>query len=212
MDKLEINLKNVKIYDKTKPYQSVDDVDGIRNTLSRIDLMKLPNDFGGQSVLDIGCNTGMFAIEAKKRNAGYVMGIDYSYGSIGLAKDIANKYNLDVDFRVCNLNHDFAEVVSILGNKKFDIVFALSVWKHIYDINFWTIIKMYCKKTCYFEVNAVHDGRHHSDSLKQFIKKIRYNPSVMCKFLQYKTGAKEVTHLCNTKDDGKRGCYKITMS
>jgi len=211
MDKLEINLRNVKIYDKQKPYQSVDGVSGIRNTLSRLDLMKLPDDFEGQSVLDIGCNTGIFAIEAKKRNAGFVVGIDYNYGSISLAQDIANKHNLDVNFRVCNLNHDFSEVVGVLGNKKFDIVFALSVWKHVYDANFWTIIRMYCNKICYFELNAIHDGRYHSDSLKQFIKKIKHNPDMMCKFLKYKANAKEVIHLCKTKDNGKRDCYKIIM-
>ena len=209
---LENNLKQVKIYDQDKPYQSIDGVEGIRNTINRLKLMKFPDDFEKQSVLDIGCNTGMFAIEAKKRNAGKVVGIDYSYRSIGFAQEIAKKNNLDVDFRVCNLNHDLPEVLSKIGNIKFDVVFALSVWKHIYDINFWTIIKLYCKKVCYFELNAVHDGRYHSESLKKLIKILKHNPNKMCQYIQQRANAKQVIYLGQTDDDGKRGCYKIIMN
>lgn len=35
-----------------------------------------PEDLEGRSVLDVGCNAGFYAIEAKRRNAGRVMGID----------------------------------------------------------------------------------------------------------------------------------------
>lgn len=34
-----------------------------------------PEDLEGRSVLDVGCNAGFYAIEAKRRNAGRVMGI-----------------------------------------------------------------------------------------------------------------------------------------
>lgn len=184
MSSIEQSLRQVRIYDQDKPYQSVDNISGIRDTNNRIKLMKLPDDFNKQSVLDIGCNTGVFAMEAKRRNAGRVVGIDYSHRSINLAQEIANKHNLNVDFRVCNLNNNFPAVLLGLGNKGFDIVFALSVWKHIYDLNFWTIIRLYCRYVCYFELNAVQDGRYHSESLKQLVKTLKHQPSKMCQYLK----------------------------
>ncbi len=36
----------------------------------------IPDDLGGKSVLDIGCNAGFYAMEMKRRNAGRVVGID----------------------------------------------------------------------------------------------------------------------------------------
>ena len=75
-------LQNVKIYDRSMPYQSIDGISGIRNTNSRLKLMNFPDDLENESVLDLGCNTGVFCVEAKKRNAGRVMGVDYSIRSI----------------------------------------------------------------------------------------------------------------------------------
>ncbi len=33
-------------------------------------------DLSGKSVLDVGCNAGFYAVEAKRRNAGRVLGVD----------------------------------------------------------------------------------------------------------------------------------------
>ena len=46
----------------------------------------VPKDLTGMSVLDVGCNAGFFAFEAKKRGADYVCGVDLSRGYIQQAK------------------------------------------------------------------------------------------------------------------------------
>jgi 2-polyprenyl-3-methyl-5-hydroxy-6-metoxy-1,4-benzoquinol methylase len=204
-------IRNVNIYDQQRPYQSINNINGIRNTKTRLQLMQFPENFNQESILDIGCNTGVFCLEAKKRNAGRIMGIDYSTRSILLAKDLNTQYGYDIEFNACNLNHDFSDVTTILGVKSFDNIFALSVWKHIYDNNFWAVIRLYCRKHCYIELNAVQDGRYHSTELKQLIKKLKHSPNKMCQYLLKRSGAKTVIYLGQSKDNGKRGCYKINF-
>ncbi len=36
----------------------------------------LPDDISGKSVLDIGCNAGFFSVQAKRKGASHVLGID----------------------------------------------------------------------------------------------------------------------------------------
>src|SRR5262249_61439718 len=36
----------------------------------------LPSDLTGQSVLDVGCNAGLYSVEAKRRGAARVLGVD----------------------------------------------------------------------------------------------------------------------------------------
>ena len=74
----------------------------------------VPNDLSGKSVLDIGCNAGYLALEAKKRGADYVSGIDVRDGYIEQARFCADVLELDVDFQLLSI-YDLDKV-----NRQFD--------------------------------------------------------------------------------------------
>lgn len=58
----------------------------------------VPEDLGGRSVLDVGCNAGFYALEMKWRNAGRVLGIDSDPRYLAQARFAAAYFGLDVEF------------------------------------------------------------------------------------------------------------------
>jgi len=88
---------------------------------------QVPNDLSGKSVLDVGCNAGFFSVQAKKRNADYVLGIDLSEGFLKQAEFVREVLGLEIDYEkmgVCD--------VAKLGGR-FDIVLCLGVIYHCAD-------------------------------------------------------------------------------
>lgn len=84
----------------------------------------IPEDLQGQSVIDIGSNAGFFCIEAKRRKAGYVLGIDEREDFIKQARFVADVLNMDIEYRQENV-YNIPKM-----NLKFDIVFALGLIYH----------------------------------------------------------------------------------
>ena len=84
----------------------------------------VPEDMTGMSVLDLGCNAGFIALEAKKRGADYVCGVDYKQGYIDQANFCAEVLDLEVDFRVLEI-----ENLLELG-RTFDFVFFVGALYH----------------------------------------------------------------------------------
>ncbi|HKD67146.1 MAG TPA: DUF1698 domain-containing protein [Candidatus Binataceae bacterium] len=85
----------------------------------------LPEDLQGRSVLDVGCNAGFYAIEAKRRNARRVVGIDSQRLHIRQARFAASVLGLDIEYQrisVYNLN------AQQFG--KFDLTLALGLIYH----------------------------------------------------------------------------------
>ena len=58
----------------------------------------VPEDLGGCSVLDIGCNAGFYSFEMKRRNAGRVVGVDTDLHYLRQAKFAARHQNLEIEF------------------------------------------------------------------------------------------------------------------
>jgi len=87
----------------------------------------LPNDLSGQSVLDIGCNAGFFSVQAKKRNADSVLGIDLSDGFLKQAEFVKDVLNLEIEYKKMSV-FQLPEL-----NRKFDIVLCLGVIYHCAD-------------------------------------------------------------------------------
>ena len=85
----------------------------------------LPNDLAGRSVLDVGCNAGFYAIEAKRRNAGRVFGIDSQRLHIRQARFAARVLDLDIGYQRMSV-YD----LSAQRNGKFDITLALGLIYH----------------------------------------------------------------------------------
>lgn len=85
----------------------------------------IPQDLGGRSVLDIGCNAGFYAMEMKRRGAACVVGIDADEGYLAQARFAAEVTGLDIEFRQLSV-YD----VGALG-ERFDIVLFLGVLYHL---------------------------------------------------------------------------------
>lgn len=83
-----------------------------------------PDDFHGQSLLDIGCGLGYFCFEAEKLNAGKIVGTEYKesrYRQLLILKDI-----LDSRIEVVNCNF---EKEGYPG--EFDYILLLNVVHHL---------------------------------------------------------------------------------
>ena len=83
---------------------------------------------GGKSALDAGCGTGIFSIIFANHGAGKVTGIDISEGSLGTARSLMEKFQLDnTEFQQQDmLNLPFAD-------SSFDIVWAWGTVHHTTD-------------------------------------------------------------------------------
>jgi predicted rRNA methylase YqxC with S4 and FtsJ domains len=99
-------------------YQSIPEL----NIKGRFDMeaqfkaIGLPEDLKGQSVLDIGCNTGAFLIEALKRGASKCVGVEVNQNWRLLGNGIM--VELDLPIRIYS---------RIKPTEKFDVVLLLSV-------------------------------------------------------------------------------------
>ncbi len=86
----------------------------------------LPEDLGGKSVLDIGCNGGFYAIEMKRRGAARVLGIDFDDDYLAQARFAAETLgHRDIEFRRMSV-YD----VGTLG-ERFDLVVFMGVLYHL---------------------------------------------------------------------------------
>ena len=86
----------------------------------------LPDDLGGRSVLDIGCNGGFYAIEMKRRGAGRVVAIDSDDDYLAQARFAAEVSGFtDIEFARLDV-YD----VGALG-ERFDLVIFMGVLYHL---------------------------------------------------------------------------------
>lgn len=85
------------------------------------------NVFKDKRVLDIGCNSGMLSLHAKKMGAVYVLGVD-AKPVIQVAQKMAAERNLDVDFRSMDMESDEFQKITAPG---FDITFFCAMFSHV---------------------------------------------------------------------------------
>jgi len=85
----------------------------------------LPEDLTGKDVLDVGCNAGFYAVEAKRRGARRVLGVDARRFHVRQAMFVRSALDLDIEFErmsVYELNpHDVG---------RFDVTLALGLLYH----------------------------------------------------------------------------------
>jgi len=143
-------------------YQSTDDFSGKRNTDYRIKAMKIDGrHFIGKSVLDVGCNLGMFCLYAKKHGATEVLGVDKKE-IINLAKEWANIHCLwDINYEAVDLNNWKPKM-------KYDVLFYLAVYEY-FGLPEWAIN---CADIIYFEGHASTDKEKVKDELKKYYKEV----------------------------------------
>jgi tRNA (mo5U34)-methyltransferase len=85
----------------------------------------IPADLRGQSVLDIGCNSGFYAIEMKRRGADRVVGIDYDATYLAQARFAAEVIGADIELQQLSV-YDVAKL-----GEKFDLVLFMGVLYHL---------------------------------------------------------------------------------
>jgi tRNA (mo5U34)-methyltransferase len=86
----------------------------------------IPQDLGGRSVLDIGCNAGFYALEMKRRGAGRVVAIDSDDDYLNQARFAAEVLgHADIEFAKLDV-YD----VAALG-ERFDFVIFMGVFYHL---------------------------------------------------------------------------------
>src|SRR3954471_9207749 len=81
----------------------------------------IPEDLGGKSVLDIGCNAGFYSLEMKRRGAGRVVGIDTDPAYLAQARFAAEVLDAEIEFREL----DVYNVEKL--REKFDLVLFMGV-------------------------------------------------------------------------------------
>lgn len=85
----------------------------------------IPDNLGGKTVLDIGCNGGFYSIEMKRRGAARVVGIDSDDDYLLQARLAAEICGVEIELRNLSV-YD----VGALG-EKFDVVLFMGVLYHL---------------------------------------------------------------------------------
>ena len=85
----------------------------------------LPSDLTGKTVLDVGCSAGFYSIQARRRNAQRVLGVDEQRLCVSQARFVDRVLGLGNDFERCSL-YDLNPAE--LG--RFDVVLALGLIYH----------------------------------------------------------------------------------
>ena len=83
------------------------------------------SDVSGRTVLDVGCNAGFYAIEAKRRGARRVLGIDIDPRYLEQARLAAQVLEQDIEFSQLSV-YDVARL-----GEKFDVVIFMGVLYHL---------------------------------------------------------------------------------
>ena len=136
---------------RDRAYQSIDGNPGIRDMEHRYEVIQFPKSFDGETVIDFGCSAGAICLDAKKRGAKRVVGLDYKEETIQVAKGLAKEMELDVEFYTFNIDDGLDGLKSLIGDDKFDHVFALSIWAHCDENKLADMINFYTDRVCWFE-------------------------------------------------------------
>jgi tRNA (mo5U34)-methyltransferase len=86
----------------------------------------LPADLTGKSVLDVGCNGGFYCVEAKRRGAARVLGVDGQRQHVRQALFVREVLGLDLEFRRFSVYDLDPETIGV-----FDITLALGLVYHL---------------------------------------------------------------------------------
>jgi tRNA (mo5U34)-methyltransferase len=113
-----INLNGVE----TAPGHFLGDYPSLKWKLFR---QAIPEDLGGRTVLDIGCNGGFYSIEMKRRGADLVVGIDHDEQYLAQARFAAEVTGMDIEFHRMSVYE-----VERLG-RAFDLVLFMGVAYHL---------------------------------------------------------------------------------
>ena len=106
----------------------------------------IPKDLSGKSVLDIGCNSGFFSLEMKKRGSERVVGVDIMPHLLAEARFASHWFNLPLELYECGAY----DVRSL--DISFDVIVFIGVLYHLkHPLYALEQIASICKDTMYFQ-------------------------------------------------------------
>lgn len=200
-DKLKHELKEKGQFPygkRDQAYQTIGNIKGIRDMEHRYSVIQFPKSFDGETVIDFGCSVGAICFDAKKRGAKRVVGLDYKKETIDVAKKLATEQNLDIEFYTFNIDNGLDSLKSIIGNEKFDHVFALSIWAHCDETKLAKMINHYADKICWFEGHNTVTYGDTKSKMDNELEKLLDLPFI--------------EHIGETSDRSIRQNYKISRS
>lgn len=83
-----------------------------------------------KTILDVGCGRGELVYYAAKAGCKKAIGIDYSSAAIKIAESFAAGLDKEIKERMLFFNIDASQMPN---NEKFDYIFMVEVWEHMYD-------------------------------------------------------------------------------
>ena len=86
----------------------------------------LPNDLTGKTVLDLGCNSGYFSVQMKKRGASEVVAVDAFKGAVEQTKFLARWFDVDLE-----VIQEEAHVYCLTTEERFDYILYLGLFYHL---------------------------------------------------------------------------------
>lgn len=106
----------------------------------------IPKNLSGKSVLDIGCNSGFFSLEMKRRGAERVVGVDIMPHLLAQSRFASHWFDLPMELYECGA-YDVSSLAS-----KFDIVVFIGVLYHLkHPLYALEHIASICNETMYFQ-------------------------------------------------------------
>jgi ubiquinone/menaquinone biosynthesis C-methylase UbiE len=116
--------KGISLNSMAGYYDSMTPAEKSRLRNKQIDLAGLKE---GETVLEVGCGTGVMAVLSKLRtgNKGKVYGIDIAEKMVAAARKKADKYGLEIDFRVASID-DLP-----FPDKHFNVVISSMMFHHL---------------------------------------------------------------------------------
>ena len=118
----------------------------------------LPDDLGGCSVLDIGCNAGFYALEMKRRNAGRVVAIDSDPHYLRQAEFAARQAGQTIEFHEMSV-YDVARL-----GEKFDLVLFMGVLYLLHEHVVKDKMLFQCMQRGERQIAAVQENHGFSDT------------------------------------------------
>ncbi len=112
------------LYTKTESVmgEPVDHPHGPWQTIQKL----LPGDLSGKTLLDVGCNAGFYAFEARRRGATRVLGVDGQRQHVRQGLFVRKALGLEVEFRRLNVYELGSRTVG-----QFDFTLALGLLYHL---------------------------------------------------------------------------------
>jgi putative methylase len=115
---LEIFLQKIPTFEKPKPELE----QYITPAEIAADILFIAFQFGdieNKTILDLGCGTGIFSVGAAITGAKKVIGIDVDENAIKNAKAFAKENNLEIDFKIQNIQDVESKCDTIIMNPPF---------------------------------------------------------------------------------------------